>query len=210
MDIVSNQFRLSYSFTHDLTLFAERNIPTQQQAINESLVFLQTLALSTADITSTNTNISYLKLIADKLEPTTSQSQADAVRIDFFRTGYVGLPVVYDKPNQSNISFVLSGSKRSDRRILSVEYNYWPVETRSTAIYKLKTSQQAWNQLTQGDAYFASYKTDQTKIVITNVYLAYYDSKQEQLYMQPVFVFEGENNFVAYVPAIALPWVEQK
>ena len=113
-----------------------------------------------------------------------------------------------DQSNRGNISFIISGSRKSDKRILRAEYSYWPLDTRSFAAYQIKTSQQAFIELKAGKAYYAALPPNQTQIVITNSYLAYYDGESSQLYMQPVFVFEGENNFLAFVPAIAPPWVE--
>jgi len=40
------------------------------------------------------------------------------------------------------------------------------------------------------------------------VYLAYYDSLDPQTYLQPVFVFEGDDDFLAYVPAVEAAWVD--
>ena len=40
------------------------------------------------------------------------------------------------------------------------------------------------------------------RIVIRNISLAYYDSDEPQEYLQPIFIFEGDNDFVAYLPAI--------
>ena len=100
------------------------------------------------------------------------------------------------------------GAKRNDKRVIQAEYTYWPLDTRSFAAYHLKTSEQAYQELQNGKAYFAQFPQNQTQITITNIFLAYFDGKSPQLYMQPVFVFEGEN-FLAYVPAIAPPWVEE-
>lgn len=209
MDTVTNHFTLNYLYQHDLQLFSERQIPSPPEAIREALSFLQAVQLSMPDIDVTQPKIEYLKLVGNELQPATSQSQADAVRIDFFRKNYDATPMVTDKRTEGNISFILSGSKRSDRRILYVKYNYWPIATNTTAIYKLKTSQQAWLEFLEGKAYFASFPPNQTDIAITSMYLAYYDGSLSQLFLQPVFVIEGENNFVAYVPAVAPPWVEQ-
>jgi len=38
--------------------------------------------------------------------------------------------------------------------------------------------------------------------------MGYFDSVVPQHYMQPVYVFEGDGNFVGYVPAVSKDWVE--
>lgn len=208
MDIVSNQFTLSYAFVHDLSLFSERNVPPPDEAITEAYSYLQNLSLDIGDIYFTNANTTYLKLTGDQLEPTTSQSQADAVRVDFFRSPLNGLPMLTDEVGKGNVSVTLSGSRQSDQRILSVQFTYWPVDTSAVAVYKLRSITQAYEDLKAGKAYLVSLPTNTTQITITNVYLGYYDGKPSQLYLQPVFVFEGENKFQAYVPAIISTWLQ--
>lgn len=208
MDIVSNHFKLSYSFVQDLTLFAERQIPSPQVAISETLTFFQLVNLPTQDLAWAKPVITYLKLVGDQLEPTTSQSQADAVRLNLFRRDYDGVKVLTDDPQKSVVTVVFSGSKRSDKRILSIDYAYWPLDAKNTGAYKLKSSETAWKELQAGNAYLAKLPANQTQIAITNIYLAYYDSREPQLFLQPVFVFEAEDKFRAYVPAVAPPWTE--
>lgn len=207
MDIVTNHFNLAYAYIHDLTLFSERQVPSSSQVTQEAQQFLQTLGITVPDI-NTAGKIIYLKLVGDKLESTTSQSQAEAVQVDFFRKDIDSMRVLTDNPGEGMITFIFSGSRRSDRHLLSVKYGYWPVDLRTAGIYKLKTSEQAWQELGEGKGYFVSLPKGETQIAVTNVYLAFYDSKEPQLFLQPVFVFEGDPKFVAYVPAVAPPWTE--
>jgi hypothetical protein len=207
IDIVSNHFLLKYAYTHDLALFSEKNIPTSAAAINEAFIFLQNLGLNQTDLDMARAKVTYLKLVGDTLEPTTSQSQANAVKVHFFRKDYDGFPTVTDSPKEAHVTIILSSNRSSDKRVLQVDFAYWPIDTRTVAIYKLKTAQEAWSEVTAGKAYYASLPQAPT-VPITNVYLAYYDSRLPQFYMQPVFVFEGENDFVVYVPAVQSIWTE--
>ncbi|MEK7166517.1 MAG: hypothetical protein AAB874_06950 [Patescibacteria group bacterium] len=208
VDIVTNHFKIRYAYEFDLALFAERQIPSESEAIQETSNFLQTLALNIPDLDKSKTAVRYLKLIGNTLVPTTSQSQADAVTIDYFRRAYFEMKVLADKPEESLISITLGGSKRSEKRILSATYNYWPIDTQTVGVYALKTSRAAWEELTLGNAYFAKLPSAKTQIAITNIYLAYYDSANPQLFMQPIYVFEGDPQFAAYVPAITTEWTE--
>lgn len=209
VDIVSEHFNLQYAFIHDLALFNERSLPSSTQAVIEGYTFLQSLGLANIDLNTNLAKVTYLKLVGDQLETTSSQSQANSVKVHFFRSTYDGLPVVNDSPNEANVAITLSSNKQTDKRILTASYAYWPLDTQTIGAYKLKTSQQAWNELVNGNAYLASLpKQPVTQIAITNIYLAYYDSKKPQLFLQPVFVFEGENNFVGYIPAIDLQWIQ--
>ena len=52
MDTVNNHFILTYSYIHDLPLFAEKQIPSPEQGRLESEVLLQTLGLKPTDLDS--------------------------------------------------------------------------------------------------------------------------------------------------------------
>ena len=60
-----------------------------------------------------------------------------------------------------------------------------------------------------GSGFVARYPTNgSTTAVIRNVRLGYYDSYDPETYLQPIYVFEGDYGFTAYVPAISPEWVE--
>ena len=43
--------------------------------------------------------------------------------------------------------------------------------------------------------------------MIKKIYLAYYLSEQRQNYLMPIVIFEGNNNFYAYVQAVQDEWI---
>ena len=88
-----------------------------------------------------------------------------------------------------------------------MHYTFWPISD-ETATYPLKKSKEAWEELKDGKAYVASPGDGRTQVVIRKVFLGYYDSEEYQSYLQPIFVFEGDGNFVAYVPAVNPQWQE--
>lgn len=207
-DIVSDNFILRYGFEQDTGLFAERSLPLPEAARAEARSLLQTYDLYPEDIARGETNVTFLRLKGDKLATTTSVSQADAVRVDFFRGAYGEMPVVTSNPDEGPISFVFSGSQTEKKRILQFAYTYWPIDTQTVATYALKTSNAAWQELQSGGGFIARYPIRGPIAVVRSVYLAYYDSIEPQTYLQPIFVFEGDDEFLAYVPAVSLDWVE--
>jgi hypothetical protein len=208
-DIVSKNFSLTYAYKQDPSLFTERDVPLAQTALMEAQGILQNFQLYPDDIAAGSNTIKYLKYVGDTLVLTTSHSQADALRIDFYRAKIADAPIFYPDPDQGPITFIYSGSKMSKKRLLELTYNYWPIDKLTTASYNLKTSTQAWQELQSGGGYIARYpKGNKNEVVIRKIYLGYYDSLDAQTYLQPIFVFEGDNDFLAYVPAVAPPWTE--
>lgn len=208
-DIVSSNFIVRYTFERDISIFSEKNLPFNDAAKNEALTMLQTYSLYPKDFESGNITVSYLRLNGDKLNPTDSLSQSDAVRVDFFRNGIGGAPIVTPVPDEGPISIILSGSTNQKKRVIQFAYTYWPIDYQTTATYALKTTTEAWTQLQQGHAFIAQYPAGVSTAVVRDVYLAYYDSFDPQTYIQPVFVFSGDNGFLAYVPAVTSEWEEQ-
>jgi hypothetical protein len=209
-DIVSKNFILRYLFEKDMGLFAERFVPPESVAKAEAKNVLQTYGLFDSGMDTWTTTAKFLKVTGDKLTITTSLSQADAIRIDYFRTEVLGMKVVNAYPEEGLISFVYSGSKSSKKRILQFSYTYWPLDTKTSATYPLTPSSTAWTELQSGRGYIARYPKKGTEVVVRNVYLAYYESFDAQTYTQPVFVFEGDDGFLAYVPAVDPVWREEK
>lgn len=208
-DLVSKNFSMKYFYPQDPSLFTERDVPLPQNALSEAQGILQSYMLYPSDIAKGSTSIQYLKFMGDTLVQTTSHSQADAIRIDFFRAPIADTKIFSPNPDQGPITFIYSGSKSSKKRLLEFTYAYWPIDPLTNATYGLKTSSQAWTELQSGGGYIAKYpKGDRQDVVIRKVYLGYYDSLESQTYLQPIFVFEGDNGFMAYVPAITSDWIE--
>jgi len=208
-DIISKNFIIRYLFEQDTSIFTERNIPLSSEAIEDSKNFLQNYGLLPEDFVDGDIKVQYLRFVGDKLVTTTSHSQADSIRIDFFRNRMNNVPVFTPNPDEGLINFIYSGSTINKKRVLQIAYTYWPVDFGTTGTYEVKTSSTAWQELQNGNGYIArSPKNGITNVTVRRVYLGYYDSIEPQTYIQPVFVFEGDDGFLAYVPAIAPPWTE--
>lgn len=206
-DIVSNNFILRYDFELDTSLFTEKSIPLPAAAISEARSMLQTYDLYPDDFTGGTTKTTYLKLVGNRLVTTTSASGADSVRVDFFRKPIGNTKLLPADPTQAPISFIFSGARAQNRRILQLAYTYWPIDYKTVATYKLRTSMMAWQDLQNSNGFIARYPSG-TTIVVRSVYLAYYDSFDPQTYLQPIFVFEGDDGFVGFVPAVSSEWIE--
>jgi hypothetical protein len=207
-DIVTKNFVLRYAYDKDLSIFADRNLPSVDDAKKEARNFLQTYGLYEDTFATGQVAVSYLRMSGDKLVPAPSVSQSDAIRLDFFRAAIGDMKMVTPYPDEGPVSFIVCDNKDMRKRILQVSYTYWPIDTENYATYGLKTSNEAWTELQSGGGYIARYPKNGTQAVIRRVYLAYYDAFEPQTYLQPVFVFEGDDGFLAYVPAILPEWTE--
>lgn len=210
-DIVSDNFILRYQYENDTGVFLERGLPPIETAKADAKNILQTNNLAVDDLVKGGTvKVSYFKLVGNQLVETSSLSQADAVRIDYFRRAVGGVVTLTPNPAEGAISFIYSGAKNTKKRLLQFAYTYWPVDMETKGTYALKDSTAAWEEFKSGKGYIARKPNNDTKdVVVRRVYIAYYDSLEPQLYMQPIFVFEGDNGFLGYLQAVTSEWVEE-
>jgi hypothetical protein len=207
-DILTSNFAIQYDYNSDTSVFNGLTVPTFDAALKLSRDNLNNNFLLPTDFQGGSVKTTYLMLVGNTLVPSISVTQANAVRIDFQRAAINGLSVYYANPNQGPIYFIFSGSNDIKKNMLEFTYIYWPVDYQTKATYGLKTSTQAWQELQSGKAYYASLPIQGNNITVRSIHLGYFDSIDSQTYMRPIFVFEGDDNFVAYVDAIAAPWTE--
>jgi len=209
IDIVTNFFKLDYDFVNDQEILAEKKLPSDTQAVSEAKSFLSQSGLLTPDLGEGTGEVSYLKLEVPNLVSAISLSEADFVRVDLFRKDINGLKVLPPKAKESQVSFLISGSRNKAKRIVKIRYIHSPVDERLSGTYPLKSTNTAWRELLSGGGYIANLGDNPDgKITIRKAYLAYYEQDEPQEFLQPIVVFEGDSDFYAYVPAVDPKWIE--
>lgn len=209
IEITNLNFHLFYDYSHDQELLTNKYLPTKQQAAQEIKNFLAANKLLPEDLANGTAEFEYFQLIEGKLVPTTAYSDADFLMVNLFRANLDELKVLPPNPKKSLIFFLFSGSRIKEKRIVEIEYNYSPIEREIFATYPLKPISEAWDDLQKGKGYIANLgENPEGKIVVRRIYLAYYETKEPQQYLQPIYVFEGDKNFLAYVAAIDSKWTE--
>lgn len=209
IDKVTGDFRLVFDFTGDPTVLSERKLPNNDQAIAEAKSFLQGAGVYEKDIETGTGIVSYLKYQAPNLIPAISLSEADFVKVALYRANLNNLKIIEEDPLHPYISFVISGNRSREKHLVETNYHYNQIDREKSATYPLKTSATAWQELQSGKGFIASLGENQDgQITIRKISLAYFDSRQPQNFLQPVFVFEGDRNFFAYLSAVDPKWVE--
>jgi hypothetical protein len=208
MDIITQNFQIKKQWQEDQSILINKRLPNQEMAIMEAENFLQKAGLLYDDLKNGTKKVSFWKFTPQALTPVLSLSEADFVKVVFLRASLDEMPIMPPNPQKGLISVLISGSTQFNKRILEVEFSYAPVLKDTFGTYPLKTPAQAWEELKAGKAFVANLGNNQKEITIRRVYLAYFESNQPQEYLQPIYVFEGDNNFVAYVPAITNQWTE--
>jgi len=206
--LINNTFILKYQWPADEGILRQSSFDSELAIRKKAKQTLQRLGLFGDDLETGETKITFLRASANTFIPAYSLSEADFVQVDFFR-GEAEVPIVTPSPDEGNISLIFSGSNQPSKEMILFKYDYFPVDYNSLATYPLKPIESAWEDLEQGLAFIAQAKeTAGETTVIRRIELALYDSDRYQPYMQPVYVFMGDDDFMAYVPAILPEWIE--
>jgi hypothetical protein len=201
MNIVSGIFSISYDLRANLSVID--NIPPEpDSATSQVRSYLARADLLEDDLSGPVTH-GFIKIQEGRFVETVSLSESDLIKVNIFRKSLGDLPNVTLEPKEANVWFMLSGAKDRENQVIAAEYHYYPLDEKKKETYPLITSQQAWDNLTKGESFIANPdKSGGENIVIRKIYLAHYDAGQYTPFYQPVVVFEGDNDFVAYVPAV--------
>jgi len=131
------------------------------------------------------------------------------VRVDLFRkdkeeelpTGEkTTMKIVTVGGETSPVNVIISG-QTGDKKTIQANYYYSQILGEDFATYALKSIDAAWKELTAGGGFIAKRTPNQT-VVVRRANLAYFESNSQQLFLQPVYVFEGDGGFTAYVAAV--------
>lgn len=202
VNTVNKTFSVSYNLETAPDLLNQRP-DSNQQAQEASQYFLQAAQLYSKDLEKGEKTFQYFKAQPPDLVETISLSEANFIRVNFFRNKINDLPIMTSTKTKSGVWFLVSGETSRDQQIIAGEFHYFPVDESKFSTYPIKTPQSAWDNLVAGGGFISQTPTsDLTQIIIRRVYLGYYDSGLPQGFLQPVYVFEGDNGFTAYVPAV--------
>lgn len=209
LDIATGNFDLKYDWNSDASLFTQKDLPDTASVTTEAINFLSNKELAPKEIVAGKTTVTFYKVSLANLIPTSSVSSADLVRIDFFRDDIDQMPLFSDSPNISPLYLIFSGIREDKKRIVEAHFTLWQIENETFATYPLRPISEAWNDLNNNKGYVASLGTSGTNLInIRRIYLAYYYPFEAMQFLEPIYVFEGDKGFYAYVPAIAGNWLE--
>ncbi len=154
------------------------------------------------------------------LKPEISQGRAEAIynqnsqrettraTITIWPANLDNLEIVTPQYNLGLIVGEAIKSGDNEKRFIRLNYTYWEPDLISSAnaTYSLIPPTEAFTLLRENKGVIVI-SPPTGNISITNVKLAYYQTQEYQIYIQPVYVFEGPN-FAAYVPALTSEYLQ--
>lgn len=209
MNVLDGSFKMEYPYLSDQMLLTPGNVPTKDSAINIASSFLKSGNKYAPDIEQGDKKVSYWKIEYDGLKAASSQSDANIARVDFYRKNLEeNTQILSPDVNKASVSVLVSGSSVDNKKVVQVDYKYANIDRESFSTYPIKTSEDALAELKAGN-YWPAVDVSSQNVIIRKMYLAYFEPVTLTNYMQPIYVFEGDNNFVAYVPAIVDKYIQK-
>jgi hypothetical protein len=210
MDIIDGSFTLKRNWQSDPTILSEKQLPGKEQVVVETKNFLRQIGLYTEDLNEARIEVTYLTFSAGQYIKAVSLSEADFVQADLYRPDVEEMVSMPQDPNKGIIRIIFSGAREAEKRIVEAEYNYFPVNLEQEATYPIKTASQAWRELQTRQGYIASIGENTSEVItIRRIYLGYFDAESSSGFLQPIIIFEGDNDFFGYVQAISSEWLEE-
>ena len=205
INIFSSVFTLSSPYFITPSLQAFENSNEQNSAIELAKSFLSSMSLNPQDFDQEKTKATLYSIEKSTLAPTSKISNAKIVRVDFFQKDIDSLPIYYEKAIASTINLLI-GKENNQLKVVEARYFHKNISQISST-YAIKSAALAFSELKQGKAYIASKPQDTVEIAIKKVLLGYYIGEDQQDFLMPIIIFEGENDFIAYVSAIKDEWI---
>ncbi|MFH2085736.1 MAG: hypothetical protein ABII21_03060 [bacterium] len=208
INIITGSFVLDKKWQLDPSYTIPTIYYTDPQALDRLYNLLGRVELLPDDIKEGKSTVQYLKGDKDQIVAAASLSQAHFVRVNLYRAPVDGVDVVAPHSDSGLITGILALQREDERQFVNLDYNYYPVDLDRSAVYPLIGVAEAWQRLQKGTGFIAGVKPNTTNVTIRDITLQYYDADMPQQFMQPVYVFTGDPDFVAYVPAVSDAWTE--
>jgi len=214
INIVTGAFSTSYNLAADPSPLSYPP-PTNQAALAVATSALKKAGTLPSDL-NTPGDPDFLTLEGQNLVRAPSLSEAELIRVNLFRDALgkednpsteedkAGIyPNLTASPDQANVWFIISGAREDEKKIIASEFHHYAIDPERFETYPIKTAQQALEDLQSGKGHIANLGLNKEgKITLRDIYLAYYDPSEPSQFYQPIIIFEGDQDFIAYVPAI--------
>jgi len=211
INLDNKNFNLETNYLSKPELITNTNrLPEEFEAVRRIKTFLDRADLLPTDIATSAGEVIFLKSLGGQLEEAFSLSDADFLQINLNRSAVNGMYKMYSpEPEKGVITAIISGVLSGQDSIVALEYHYRPVDYIQVETYPLRSVKSAWQILQAGEGFIAQPNSGD-EAVVREVVLGYYeDWFNNQDYLQPIYIFRGDNNFVGYVPAIDPSWINQ-
>ncbi len=180
-------------------------IPFKKEIETQAADFLNKVGRYPEELIKGTNRIIYLRYDQEKdsFINVKDKKQANLVEIDFFRQAVDNVEFVSPRFFTSQNYLIFLFKENNDYEMIKGQISFFEKSDNQIGVYPVKTGDQAWNELKEGKAMVVSARIGVKDIIIKSMKLYYLDPDVYQSYLQPVYVFYDDKDFIAYVPAIS-------
>lgn len=203
INIKNYNFQYEYDFGQHKEIFIQATLPQEKDIEQKTIDFLKSIDRYPEDLAKGKINILYFNYQSENnsISPSSFEN-ANIVELDFFPQDVDKYPVFYEK-FQTSPNHVIATFINSEIKILKAKISYFEKTYDQYGVYPLKTGDQAYEELISGKGLIITNESKEKQITINKMFLSYLDLESYFPYFQPVYVFLGSDNFVAYVFAVS-------
>jgi hypothetical protein len=210
-DVITEGFAYKYDWTVDNAVYTTFNVPIGEGAVAEAKRFLDRLGSMPSDLANGTNKVIYLAATSSAMVPAISPYDANFARVDLFRADRTETVPGVAQPQQmrvvtsggdtSPVNVIIAGAA-GPGRVVQANYYYSSVLADDSSTYPLIPVQTAWTDLVNGRGFIAKHAPGD-KVTVRWISLGYFESNEQQPFLQPVYIFEGDQGFMGYVQAAA-------
>lgn len=153
-----------------------------------------------------STSYEYYFLFGQEFSKVMSHDQANMISINF-RQEITEIPLISNNINTGEIEIFID----SNKQVKKITYAYRPIDPDVIATYPIKSLDTALNEVEnrKGELIIPFEGENPSSLTIREAAIAYRIEYKDQKYLQPVYIFEGNDNYEQIVTVI-VPAVEDK
>lgn len=197
VDTISGDLTLESNFLNKAQISSSK-IKSVDEATEKAIDFLNQFDVGSDEFPRDLVKTKKLKVQDGKLVEALT-GDLNLVEVNFQRAAIDKLPVVNPRENKASISILVSANK-----IVEATVKMHHVERFKFATYPLKSTNEAFEDLTKGKGILNREANEE--FIVRDVKLGYLETQKEQPFLQPVYIFESDNFWQAYVAAVDETW----
>jgi len=179
-----------------------RKTKSVEDAIRIARNFFNNFDLDMEEFPEKNIQTRKLRVDTGGLKETLALSDTNLIEVVFGRADADKLPILAAWEETPQVWAFVSGDE-----IVAANLKIAKIQKFRFSTYPLKGVQKAYDDLKAQNAAFNK-KAAGSQIAIREVTLGYIEGKSTEEFLQPVYLFRGNEGFVAYVAAVAGDWTE--
>lgn len=202
INLASGNFTFNNNFLNDPRL-SSIQLRSQAEGIAKAYGFFYIFGLDETEFPRNRATITRYSLSDTNLKEADSISSTNLIRVNLNRGDIDKMPVINASLDNNRVWALVSSIET-----LEAKLSITPIKLHKFATYPLKGVDKAYQELKNGKAFFN--KEPEGKIFsIREVVLGYVDTEKFQPYLQPFYLFKGENGQIVYIGAVDETWIKQ-